>query len=121
MKKTFALIFLGLLFSLTALADRGGDMMADQKFVKEALANVQQKGNFYFIPFPANSFFTQDLLPSGYFNERTKSAEIVLMVLDGFEKQKNLSVVAFEIQRDQKANGATAWIHGILLRAVPKK
>lgn len=76
--------------------------------VEYALKNVQQVGNFYFLPFNSGSFF------NGF--DTAKVAQITLTILDEFEKKKGLDVIHFQLVRDGEARTA-----GILLKAAPNK
>lgn len=95
-----------------------------EKFVNQAIANTQQAGEFYFIPFPENKGFPYRIEGRyGWNNNASVPAQLTLMILDHFQKSKNMDILSFDVQRDPASGstGRNATIHGIFVKAVPKK
>ncbi len=88
-----------------------------------ALNNVQQEGNFYFLPFPPDRLgdgkWRISLFEAGA--ETAQDAQVVLTVLAEFEKHKKLEITRFQLIRNQTARGVPNQVFGILLKAIPKK
>ena len=116
MPKVLFLVAL-ILAPLVSMADGPWTAMAQDRFVNTAIANVQQVGEFYFIPLPIenNTGLSTE--------EKTGMAQIILFVLDEFQKRKDVSITSFTIERDFNVavNRSKNIVHGIFVKAVPKK
>ena len=116
--KFFVFLLLALAVSSPVLAYE--DMSSDG-VVRYAISNVQQVGDFYFLRFP-DSF--KGFLPPEMDGLQIKAwrAQVVLRVLAAFEKEKNVSVQTFTVERDARTTrGFGPQFHGIFLKALPKK
>ena len=118
-----AILLLFVSFTFSALGQQPGPRYDFEKAIANdtmnyALKNVQQDGNFYFLPFP-HLHWTYGFgnLNSNTASERSSNAQLVLQILARFEKTKNVEVITFQLVRDQGAHGASPTFHGIFLKA----
>jgi TRAP-type uncharacterized transport system fused permease subunit len=121
MRMVLAVLFVVMFLVFCASAQTPAET---QKFVDTALAGVQQVGDFYFIPFPENRGIGYPGVYNDFYEDKAKIVQTTLMILDSFQKRKNLSVISFEIERDQVTGGNSGWrpiIHGIFVHAIPVK
>ncbi len=85
--------------------------------VNYALENVQQEGDFYFLPFPHLHWAYGFGLNRRDASKRVGDAQTVLRILVRFEKTRNVEVVTFQLIRDQDTPGSMPMFHGIFLKA----
>ena len=117
----FLTCFWVVLLSTFLWAESPWQGVSKEQFVKSALMNVQQEGDFFFIPFP-DSGDTYSSRNSWYYHKlRTNTSQQILALLDAFKrKNPNLKVLSFTIEKDQTARDAGPVIHGIFVHAVKK-
>ena len=88
--------------------------------INYALKNVQQEGDFYFLPFPHLHWadgFGNTTTHMRDASKRIDDAQMVLRILARFEKIRDVEVVTFQLVRDQSAHGSSPIFHGIFLKA----
>lgn len=85
-----------------------------------ALANVQQEGNFYFLPLADDGSLAISGRVVG--GQLAWQMQVILRLLDRFERTRGLEIVGEPtILRDQAAYGSHSYTYGLLVKAVPKK
>ena len=106
-----------MIFSISAYGQM--DMKTEEQIkVDIAIANVQQVGNFYFIPLDETGFTRNS--SGDYYQVKTRVAQLVITIMSEFENRKNLNIISFTVERDQNAYTTSSKLHGIFVKAAPK-
>jgi hypothetical protein len=116
---TILLLFVNLVFP--TFGQRAENYSANE-ITDYALKNTQQKGDFYFLPFPSSYYAPKGFsyLEEGTAGDkswRAYDAQIVLHILDGFEKSKGVEVISFQLIRDQDTRVSRSKFYGIFVKA----
>jgi hypothetical protein len=112
MKMILAVLMLSALVSVAHAENQPPLFTAKENFIRTALRDVQQSGDFYYIPF----------IHAGYCPEDQCKAEMrqaTLETLSRFEKIYKVSVITYSVEETHQWSGGdyNVVVHGVFIKA----